>query len=474
MRYIYLLVLTILVFANSSHAQQASSSFTLEQAISYALENAIDKQNATLDERIAEAKVKETVGLGLPQINGNASITHNEKLPRFFTTYDPNGGFIDLSGVPGIQAGDVVGAQNFFQLKSGGDVGVHINQLIFNGSYLVGLQASNAYKELAYKTTAQTEEKIIQSVSKAFYTVLINKERLDLFDNNIARLDTLLRNTKAQYESGFAESIDVDRIKVTYNNLIAERSKFANLNSLGIVLLKFQMNFPFDQDLTVAGTIQDIKVDIDINTYKADWDYKERPDYQVLEANRRLQQLNVKNQYAAGMPVLSANANLGYSTQSPNVGGLFKTNSNIEDQFGVGPDKWYGYSSFGLTLSVPIFSGLQRTYKIKQEKLTLQKIENGFSSLKRAVDLEIEQSFINFDNAQKTANWQKENTELAEKIARVTKIKYEQGVGSNLEVVDAENSLRQAQTNYYSALFDLMIAKVDLDKALGRLKKSSN
>jgi outer membrane protein TolC len=116
-----------------------------------------------------------------------------------------------------------------------------------------------------------------------------------------------------------------------------------------------------------------------------------------------------------------------------------------------------------------IFTGFQRQFKIQQEKLTLQKIDNGFKSLKQGIDLQTKQASISFENAITSLNSQSENMELASNIARITKIKYEQGVGSNLEVVDAENSLRQAQTNYYSALFDAMVAKVDLDKAFGKL-----
>lgn len=472
--YIWITIMALSISGRLVAQEKMPTVFTLEQCIEYALKNSVSAKNATLDEEIAKAKVKETVGIGLPQITGNVSVDHNEKLRRFFTTYDPNGGFVDLSGVPGIQPGDVVGAQNFFQLKSSGDAGINVNQIIFNGSYLVGLQASNAYKDLAYKTSAQTDEQIIQQVTKAYYTVLINKERTELFTSNIARVDSLFRNTKALYENGFAESIDADRIQVALNNLITERDKFNNMNELGYVLLKFQMNYPIHEPIEVTGNIQEVQVEANLDSYQADWDYKARPDYQVLEANKRLQELNIKNQYAQSLPSLSAHANLGYATQSSNIGGIFKTNSDISDEGGVGPDKWYGYSMFGVTLNVPIFTGLQRTHKIQQEKLTLQKINNGFESLKAGIDMEIKQASLNFENAMKSLTAQEQNMALAEKVARVTKIKYEQGVGSNLEVIDAEDSLRQAQTNYYNALFDAMIAKVDLDKAYGKLSKPTN
>lgn len=456
-----------LLLAGHVSAQQ---SFTLDQCIDYALKNSINVQNSVLDEQIATAKVKETIGLGLPQISATSSIVHNPKLSRFFTTYTGSGGFIgDLSGVPGIQVGDVIAARNFFQLQSSGGASVTANQLLFNGSYLVGLQASSVYKELAVKTGNQTKEQIIQQVMKAYYGVLINKERINLFANNIARVDSLLRNTKALNQSGFAEAIDVDRIQVTLNNLLSERNKFLNLNELGLELLKFQMNYPMDQTLEVVGNINEVQVDTNLERSKEGWDYKIRPDYQVLETNRKLQALNVKNQQAAFMPTLNAFATWGYSTQSPQLGGLFKTNSKITDNGTVGPDKWYDYSQIGISLNVPIFSGMQRQYRLQQEKIALQKIDNGFKSLKNGIDLEIKQASLIFENAISTLETQRANMDLANRVAQVTKIKYEQGVGSNIEVIDAENSLRQAQTNYYGAMFDAMIAKVDLDKAYGKL-----
>lgn len=470
--YITLIALSISFLG---HAQgKAGGTFTLEQCIEYALQNSLRSKNAELDQRIAKAKVNETIGIGLPQISGNASVVNNPQLPRFFTTYTGGSGFLgDLSTVPGIQVGDVVAAQNFFQLKNSGTATLSLNQLIFNGSYVVGLQAAATYKDLAVKTTEQTQEDIIQGVTKAYYAVLINRERMDLFSNNIARVDSLLRNTMALNKNGFAESIDVDRVRVTLNNLRTENNKFLNLNDLGLQVLKFQMNYPLEQPIEVVGNIQDVQVDTNLENYKIGWDYKNRPDYKVLEVNQRLQRLNVRNQYAGAFPVISAFGNLGYSSQSPTVGGLFSTNSSIGDESGIGPDKWYQYSQVGVSMNIALFTGLSRSSRIQQEKLKLLQIDNNFINLKNSIDLDISRSSLSFENALSTLASQKENQDLAGNVARVTKIKYEQGVGSSLEVTDAENSLRQAQTNYYTALFDAMVAKVDLDKAYGRLLPST-
>ncbi|HOO10887.1 MAG TPA: TolC family protein [Cyclobacteriaceae bacterium] len=122
--------LSVFFISWAARAQESEvKTFTLEQCVKYALDNSYSTANAKIDEQIAVAKVRETIGIGLPQVTGSAGITHNQKLSRFFTTYNPNGGFIDLSGVPGIQAGNVVAAQNFFQLKSSGMASLSINQI---------------------------------------------------------------------------------------------------------------------------------------------------------------------------------------------------------------------------------------------------------------------------------------------------------------------------------------------------------
>jgi outer membrane protein TolC len=258
---------------------------------------------------------------------------------------------------------------------------------------------------------------------------------------------------------------------VTLNNLVAERDKFYNLQELAVHLLKFQMNYPMEQPLNVSGDIASLAVDEDLlRNYELNWDYTTRSDYSLLEASRNLQELDIRNKFSAALPTLSAFANLGYSTQSPNISGLFQTNtSGVPDAEGIGPDKWYSFSTFGVNLSIPIFSGLQRSYRLQQAKINLMKIDNNFSSLKSAIDLEVKQAAISYLNAIKSMEAQRDNRALAENIARITKIKYEEGVGSNLEVIEAEAALKEAQINHYSALYDALIAKVDLDKAYGKL-----
>lgn len=466
-------IILLPVFQVWGQENDTASSYTLEESIAYALKNATAIENTILDEQIAKARVGELRATGLPQVNGSVQLTHNDPLRRMFFAASPDNPILgdspELSQLP---EGSVIALQNFFQLPSSGDAGITIDQLIFSGSYFVGLKAAKTYRELASKTTHQTKIQTVEQVTKAYYTVLINKERLSLFQENIARVDSLLRDTKGLYENGFAENIDVARVQVTMNNLIIEKEKFQNLLQLSLELLKFQMNYPMDETLAVSGDVKELGIDaINIDTLTNGMDYSNRIEYSILQTQEELQKLEIKNNLVSYLPTLSAFANLGYFTQSPNVKGIFTTNTNLPETFEIGPDKWYSYGLFGVTLSLPIFDGLTKSYKIQQSKLNLLKIKNNFESLRSNIDLQVNQSKITLKNSLRTLGAQEENIELAEEVARVTKIKYTAGVGSNFEVTEAETALREAQTNYYNALYDAIIAQVDLQTALGTLIK---
>ena len=462
-------VITVILLLGSYGFSQKST-FDLEECMNYAVEHEATSVNASLDEEIAALSVKETVGIGLPQISGSSNLQHNPDLPRFFSRYNPNGGFGISEGDAqelGIQEGDVFGATNFFQLKSNGDMNLSATQLIFNGSYIVGLKAARTYKELSSKQKEYTQSELQAAVAKAYFNVLINEERLELYESNLDRIEKLHKETEALYESGFAEKIEVDRLKVTLNNAKTQKSNYESLSTLSLQLLKFQMNYPLSDTLELKGSISDF-VDGAIQNIPQDYELTNRSDYQTLVINKELQELNLKNLYAGALPVIQAFGTVGRSTQSATFGGLFRTDSNFGEAPGVGPDKWYGYSTIGLSLNWSLFTGLQRKYQIQQQKVEIRKLENSLTQFESQVQVEVEQQGILLRNANENLDVQRENMELAQNIFDIAEIKYKEGVGSSLEVVNADNDLKQAQTNFFNALFDAVIAKIDLTRAVGK------
>ncbi len=456
--------------------QASEKSFTLKQAIEYALSNSVDMKNALLDQEIADVKVHEYIGSGLPQIDATVQITHSQPLQRMFFTLDKNNPIIGddprLSQL-GLPDGSVIALPNFFQLNSMGDASLSASQLIFSGSYFVGLKAAKTYKELASKALEQTKVETIEAVSKAFYAVLINRERLELFNKNIERVDSLLKDTRVLYKNGFTEEIDLNRVQVALNNLKTEKVKFQNLMALAKNLLKFQMNYPMDQAMKIVGEIEDVNTSANLLiVQKVPTDYTERIEYSILETQRELQKLQVRLGKAAYLPTLSAFGKFGYATQSPDILGVFtQETEGIPEGFPVGPDTWYPHGVYGISLQIPIFNGLSRSYKLQQEKIKLLKVENTFNKLEASIDLQVNKARITLKNSLKTLEAQAENVELAEELVRVTRIKYLNGVGSNIELTQAETSLKEAQTNYYNALYELILAQIDLKVAQGTLDK---
>mgnify|MGYP001101241577 CR=1 FL=1 len=426
-----------------------SYSMSLQECIDFAIENAAEIQNAQLDVLQAEKQVKETIGIGLPQVDGEVNWMNNFAIQTVFL---PAAFFPD--GAPGDPAVPVR-----FGVQHTASAGINLNQLIFDGSYIVGLQAANTYQDLSRKALVQSKIATAEAVTKAFYSVLINKERLTLIIKNVNRLDTLLRETQIMYDNGFAEKIDLDRIKVNFNNLSAESKNTQRLLALSYSLLKFQMGMDINTELILNGSLEDISL-AEIEVDAADnFDYKNRIEFSQLLTQREINILDLKNRRVANWPKLNGFVGLGYNAGKDSFSDIVTFDGNT----------WFEYGNFGLSLKVPVFSGFQRHNRIQQAKIEVAKTENNLNNLRKNIDLQIDQAQTNLNNALESLEAQQENMELANEIYEVTKIKYQEGVGSNFEVIEADTDAKEAETNYYNALYDAIIAKIELKKALGIL-----
>ncbi|MBI3501473.1 MAG: TolC family protein [Bacteroidetes bacterium] len=421
-------------------------SFSLQQAIDFAMKNQTQVQNAAYDEQSAKMKVRETRGIGLPQVNG--SVTANDFL-EIPTTVIPAKAFNPFAPSDAYMAVK-------FGLPYSSSAGIDATQLVFNSDYLVGLQAAKTYLELSRKATQRTKIDVSVSVTKAYYSVLVNDERTKLVDANIARIKTLMETTKALNENGVAEKIDLDRITVTYNNLLVEKEKIQRLQQLGIALLKFQIGMDQMAALSLSDKLSDIKFAPEISSDKCD--YGKRIEYSLLQTQKNVSQLNLKRNRMRYLPSAAL-----FGSASANA---YRTKFDFFDT----KKGWYPTIIVGARINVGIFDGFQNHYRIQQSKIDLLKAENNLKMIQQGIDLEISSAKINLQNAAASLETQKKNIELAESVYKTTKIKYEQGVGSNLEVMTAQTSLTEAQTNYYNALYDALISKVDYDKATGTIK----
>jgi outer membrane protein len=443
MKYKYLIFIFCLCSVISAKAQLTDSlaNFSLKEAIDYAQNHQSSILNASIDEEIAKNTVKQTIGIGLPQLNGNVNFQDFLKIP---TNLLPG----EIFGKPGTQ----IPAQFGVQYQS--SFGLELNQLLFDGSYLVGLQASKTYKELSNKNLKRSRIETAVGVTKAYYSVLVSNEQLSLLDANMDRLKKSLNDTKALLANGFVEKIDVDRLTVLNNNLETERGNVIRLLELNVNLLKFQMGMNIQFKLVLKDSIGSLQVEESL-AVKDTSAYQNRIEYSLLETQKKLNELDLKRYKSLFLPSLSAFGNTSRSLQSNDFLNLL--------------DRSFPATIIGFRLSVPLISGGVKTYQVRNAKLEVLKTENNLVNLRNGINLEVEQAQTVYRNGLKSLENQKRNMELAKEVLRVTKIKYEQGVGSSIEVTTAETSLKESQNNYINALYDLLINKVNVDRALGKI-----
>ena len=440
----YLTILIIYLFPNFLFGQDTSLS--LDECLQMALSNNENLKNSILEENVSKMTSREYLSVGFPQIQFETGLKYNFEIQK---------SLIDISKfMPGVPEGTE--QEVSFGQKYDGIMDLGINQMIFNGSYFVGLAASKALIELSEKQTVRTKVDIIESVNKAYYVVLNTKERLSLVNSNLDRIESLLNDTEILYENGFVEKLDVDRIKVSFNNLNAEKIKAERLYDLSLSVLKFQIGFPVNDKLSVKGSIEDVI--LSVNEYDIQsFDYSDRIEHSILNTNKRLKSYDLKNNRSQFLPQIYANLSYGYNTSSSEYDLFFNSN------------RWKNYGTVGLQVIVPIFDGFNKRSKINRSKIVVQQVENQIKFLERSIDLQINQNYIELKNAIESLNVSKDNLVLANEVYNVSEKKYKEGVGSNLEVLDSNNALKTAQTNYYNAYYQAIISKINLEKTLGIL-----
>jgi outer membrane protein len=449
MKYLLFTATFFCAIAFKSYAQETppnnqTFNFGVQECVNYAYEHLNTVVNAGLDVKSAEYKVKETTGTGLPQINGTASFTDYLKIP---TTLLP-GEFFNAPGT-------FIPVK--FGVKYNSNLGVSLTQKIFDGSYFVGLKASKTYKELSERSYTRTKINANIVVTKAYYQVLVSDEQIRLYDANIIQLKQQLDQTIAQNKQGFVEKIDVDRITVQYNNLITNRENVVRSLALNYQLLKFQMGMPIEYNLTLKEKLADVKLDNNVAELSLDTAfYHRRIEFALQETDKKVNELLLQNKKAAYLPTLNFNGNYAASYQDNSFGNLYKNS--------------FPSSYIGLSLNVPIFSAGQRINQVKQAKISVIQSQNNLVNLKNSLNLSAKSATVAYVNGLQTLNNQKANQALAQEVLRVSKIKYQQGVGSSIEVTQAQTSLEDADNKYIQGLYDALISKVDLDEAYGRIQ----
>jgi len=293
------------------------------------------------------------------------------------------------------------------------------------------------------------------TVTKAYYAVLVNRERLKLLENSIEQLRALLKETKAYQDNGFAEKLDVDRLQVNLNNLETEQEKVRQLVELSYNLLKFQMGMNVNDRLELTDTLN--PDDFNPQAPAEGPELQKRIEYDVLQQAIRLQDLNIRRLRNAWMPTAHLYGSMQTQAQRMQL--------DFYDYKG----RWYPISTVGVQIQLPLFDGFRRSAAIQKAQLERRKLTNELDDLSNTVQFEFQNARIQLTNSIRSLEVQRRNLNLAQEVYRVTKIKYEEGVGANLEVINADTELKQARTNYFNTLLEAYLALIDVQKAMGTL-----
>jgi len=436
------LVLVLSGIMRPALAQQTYS-FTAQQAVDYAMKNSVNVQNALKDVEIQLQQNREITSAAYPQLSGNINVTNYLKLPTQLIPAEFFGG----------QPGEFAAVQ--FGTKWNGTYGATLNQLLFDGQVFVGLQARKASIEYRERNVGVTKETIKANVYKIYYQLVVGKKQIALLDANIVRAEKLLHDTKAMFENGFQEKLDVDRVNVLLSNLRTQKTRVENQLQSGYLGLKYLMGMPVKYELNLSDTLttEFMRSGVLNDSVR----YEDRQEFQLMKSVEKLNTYDIKRYKYTYIPTVSLVGNYNRMAQRENF------------TFFKGNELWFPTLYLGLQVNIPIFDGFARDARIKMAKLTLQKTQISIEGLKNQINNEVSTASITIKNALIAVEEQTKNMALAEEVYEQTKKKYEAGLGTNLEITNAETDLREAQNNYFTALYDGIVARVEYLRAIGKL-----
>ncbi len=429
---IIVLLSPLLIYAQTN-ADTSTKVVTLKQCIDFALHNQPVVRQTAIDEAINERNINISLSAWLPQISGSG-------------VYDYY--FKGTPIVPGNKSSSTGNLNNLSTL------GLQANQVIYNNDVLQASKASK-YSRLYYKeNTTSSQINVVSDVSKAFFDILLSRKQLDILNEDIVRLQRSLKDAYSRYQAGVVDKTDYKQATIALNNSLASRKQTEETIKSKFAYLKQIMGLGSGNSLTLSydSTRYENEATIDTNQKL---DVNNRIEYQLLQTEKNLQNINV-NYYKWGfLPSVSATGNYN----------LFYLSNSFSTLY----DKSFPNAYVGLTLALPIFQGNKRLQNLSKARLQADRADLDIVNSRNTINSEYVQALASYKS--NYSNWQflKQNVDLAKDVYHVVSLQYREGIKTYLDVIVAQSDLRTSELNYYNALFQLLSSKIDLEKALGIL-----
>ena len=423
------------VFAQKTADSLATQAY-LPDCIQYALGHQPLVRQSVIDQEIADRTVRSSLAAWYPQIGAGYNVFHYLKLP--------------VTLIPDATTGErrpvALGAQNT------STVSLSLTQSVFNRDVLLASRTADAYRTQAVQRTASTKIDVVVDVSKAFYDVILTQRQVEILAEDITRLQRSLQDATNQYKSGIVDRTDPQRATIALNNTRAQQKQYRDLVGAKVQTLKQLMGYPPNSPLKLTYDTLQLANEVLLDTTLL-VNPQSRIEYQLLQSQGRLLEANVRYNRWAYLPTVNANANYNLLYQNNAFGQLYT--------------QTFPNSLIGLSVALPIFQGGRRIQQTKIAELQVQRLNWDLAALTSAVDAEYAQALANYKGNLANYLALRENQQLAEDVYRVINLQYRSGVKTFLDVTIAEADLRTARLNVFNALYQVLISKLDVQRALG-------
>jgi outer membrane protein len=435
------ILITLLLFVSYLQAQEkkASYSFSLKQAIDHAVQNNYQAINADRDIEIAKQKKWETTAMGLPQINGNIGYQNNFKLAT---------NIIDFGGVPTALT---------FGTKHNANSSLTLSQLLFDGSYIVALQASKTYLAFYQNYKKKTDTEVKEMIINSYGSVLLANESALILQKNKTILEKTIFETNETFKNGLIEEENVEQLKITLSSVNSNLNYVSRLKEISIKMLKINLGINIDDELIVTDKLDDLaKSSMDFALATPDFDAKNNINYIIANNFVDQRNLELKLQRSKALPSLAAAVNFGYNSFSETFSFL---NSN---------QKYFNFSNLGVNLNIPIFSSLGRSAKAQQAKIALEQAKTQLTQAEQQLKLQYQNAKSDYEFIIGQYNSSKENLKLAERIENKQQIKFKEGLSSSFDFTEAQRQLYSSQQSFLQTMVDVINKKASLEKIVSK------
>jgi outer membrane protein TolC len=438
--------LIIVLFLTQFVSAQDANKFTLQDAVEYALQHNSTVKQSQRNILKAKKKVWETTSMGLPQIEGTVSYQKFIEQPvnlmpaRIFNPMAPPDTYVPVK----------------FGTEQNMKWSATLSQLIFSGSYLVGLQSAKTYKTISENAAVKTKQKIKESVVNAYGNALLIDESIKITQQNIQTVKQNLFEISEMFKNGLVEETDVEQLQITLSNLQNQLDYLQRMKETAYEMLNFLMGRDIKMPIKLAD---DTKILVQENTrlnlLQKPFSVEQNIDYLIAKNQEKAKKLQVKFERSKALPTIAAFVNYG------------KNAYNNDFEFFQDEQPWYEQSLFGVNINIPIFSSWGRTSRVQQAKIDYENAKEAVSNKEKELQLQYAKAKNDFEHSIHQYDVARKNLALAEKIEHKEQIKFKEGVGNSFQLNQARMQLYQTQQKYLQTIIEIINKKVMLENILG-------